>query len=193
MVSRKKSDDSGFPYLPYGQLSPCKHASDWRLDPLVFEVFQSFWPSIVDLFSASWYKQLDYFVSWKHQPDALALDKLSLNWRWMRGSSFPLFCLIARCLSKIRRDKATVKLTDGHYSGLSNLCELASIEWASLRFRDEDLLFTFSRPKKSQTSGPLASCQVKPFVNDRQICPVSCMSEYLKQATAIRDAKQLNF
>ena len=85
-------------------------ASDWRLDPLVFKKLQSVWEAKVDLFAANWNKQLDCFVSWKHQPDSLAIDALSLNWRWMRGYLFPPFCLIARCLSKILRDEADVTL-----------------------------------------------------------------------------------
>lgn len=85
-------------------------SSDWKLDIGVFAKLQAIWPSSVDLFAASWNKQLDCFVSWRNQPDCLALDALSLNWRRMRGYLFPPFCLVSRCLAKIRRDKALVTL-----------------------------------------------------------------------------------
>ena len=85
-------------------------SSDWMLDPEIFAKIQRIWPAKVDLFASIWNKQLDLFVSWKPQPDNLAVDALSLNWRWIRGYLFPPFCLISRCLTKIRRDNAVVTL-----------------------------------------------------------------------------------
>ena len=85
-------------------------SSDWKLDPVVFSRLRQIWPASVDLFASIWNRQLDCFVSWKHQPNCLALDAFSLNWRDIRGYLFPPFNLISRCLSKIRRDGALVTL-----------------------------------------------------------------------------------
>ena len=85
-------------------------SSDWRLDPAMFARIQEIWPVNVDLFASSWNKQLECFVSWKHQPESLAIDAFSLNWGQFTGYLFPPFCLIARCLSKVRMDQAEVTL-----------------------------------------------------------------------------------
>ena len=76
----------------------------------MFARIQEIWPVNVDLFASSWNKQLKCFVSWKHQPENLAIDAFSLNWVQFTGYLFPPFCLIARCLSKVRMDQAEVTL-----------------------------------------------------------------------------------
>ena len=85
-------------------------SSDWKLNPLAFARIHKLWPVTIDLFASSWNRQLDCFVSWRHQPDSQAVDAFSLNWKSMKGYLFPPFCLIPRCLSKIRWDEATVTL-----------------------------------------------------------------------------------
>ena len=85
-------------------------SSDWKLDPKVFADIQERWPSNVDLFASAWNRQLDCFVSWKHQPDCAAVDAFSRDWSRLRGYLFPPFSLLSRCLSKIRMDEAEVTL-----------------------------------------------------------------------------------
>ena len=50
------------------------------------------------------------FVSWMIQPDAFALYAFSLNWSKFNGYTFPPFALIARCLAKVRKEKAELVL-----------------------------------------------------------------------------------
>ena len=83
-------------------------SSDWRLN--VFAKLQEIWPANVDLFASSWNRQLENFVSWKHQPESMAIDAFSLNWGQLTGYLFPPFCLKACCLSKIRSDEVEVTL-----------------------------------------------------------------------------------
>ncbi len=85
-------------------------SSDWRLSPGLFSKIQRLWHSEIDLFANKWNAQLPVFVSWKPQPGATALDAFALNWKDRLGYAFPLFSLIPRCLSKIRREKATIVL-----------------------------------------------------------------------------------
>ncbi|XP_059352815.1 uncharacterized protein LOC132088282 [Daphnia carinata] len=83
-------------------------ASDWRLCPTVFSCINNVWPTDVDLFAAPWNAQLASFVSWRPQPEAMATNAFALNWGGLSGYVFPPFCLIFKCLEKIRREQATV-------------------------------------------------------------------------------------
>ena len=85
-------------------------ASDWKLNPDLFRRLQSLWSPQVDLFASRWNRQLDQFVSWHHQPEAMAVDAFSLNWGLFLGYAFPPFGLIQRCLNKIRKDRAEMIL-----------------------------------------------------------------------------------
>ena len=85
-------------------------SSDWRLNPSIFSLLRARWSLRVDLFASSWNKQLDQFVSWGRQPDALAVDAFSLDWTGIGGYAFPPFCLIQRCLMKSLRDQAELTL-----------------------------------------------------------------------------------
>ena len=82
--------------------------SDWRLNPEAFRSLMEVWPMRVDLFSNPWNAQLDTFVSWNAQPGAWATNAFSLNWRSMKGYAFPPFSVIRDCLSKIRRERASI-------------------------------------------------------------------------------------
>ena len=81
-------------------------ASDWMLNKSTFQELIAIWPMDIDLFAAKWNAQLPRFVSWLMQPDAFALNAFSLKWSKLLGYAFPPFTLIARCLAKIRREKA---------------------------------------------------------------------------------------
>ena len=83
---------------------------DWKLDPRAFRSVQSVWNSQVDMFASSWNAQLPIFVSRFPQPGAWKTDALSVCWKDLAGFCFPPFSLIPFCLSKIRREKATIVL-----------------------------------------------------------------------------------
>lgn len=83
-------------------------AEDGLLNRQVCKSLFSIWECDVDLFSSSWNAQLKSFVSWRPQPNAMAVNAFSLNWSGFRGYLFPPFSLISRCVDKIRRDKANV-------------------------------------------------------------------------------------
>lgn len=79
---------------------------DWKLCPRIFEIIVDLWSPTVDLFAASWNKQLIQFVSWRPQPDNWKTDALSFRWSGIMGYAFPPFGLIHRCLNRIIRDQA---------------------------------------------------------------------------------------
>ncbi len=86
-------------------------SSDWKLSPNIFAKILACWPMDIDLFASAWNTQLPVFATWKPQPGCYALDAFSLYWGDRAGYLFPPFSLIAaRCLAKIRREKALVVL-----------------------------------------------------------------------------------
>lgn len=84
--------------------------SDWRLARDVFEIIATRWRVETDLCSLDWNAQLNRFVSLKPQPGACAADALSFSWVGPWGYQFPPFGLIMECLTKIKRERSSVKL-----------------------------------------------------------------------------------
>lgn len=81
--------------------------SDWQLDQTVFALVNKRWtPCSIDLFASRTNRQLEKFVSWKADPDAVAVDAFLMNWDREMCYIFPPFCLISRCLAKIRAERA---------------------------------------------------------------------------------------
>jgi hypothetical protein len=81
-------------------------ASDWMLDSQIFASLNEIWPMEVDLFGSFWNAQLPRFVSWRPQPEAMAVNAFSVNWSDFLGYLFPPFSMIPKCLEKIRREES---------------------------------------------------------------------------------------
>ena len=82
---------------------------DWMLNPLVFQrIQQQMGPLQTDLFASRLTKQLPSFFSWRLDPEATATDAFNQNWAQTRGFANPPRCLIARCLSQIKRQMARI-------------------------------------------------------------------------------------
>jgi len=80
---------------------------EWQLDRQVFiAICERFGTPEVDLFASRLNAQLPRFVSWKPDPDAEAIDALTLYWGDLYFYAFPPFCLIGQCLQKIVSDRA---------------------------------------------------------------------------------------
>ena len=81
---------------------------EWKLDVNVFRALCTvFGVPDIDLFASRLNKQIDLFCSWKPDPEATFFDAFSFSWAQFRLSYlFPPFSLIARCLQKIRADRA---------------------------------------------------------------------------------------
>ena len=60
----------------------------------------------IDLFASRLDNQVQNYVSWLPDPEARAVDAFTLNWTGLRFYAFPPFCLITKCLQKIRNDDA---------------------------------------------------------------------------------------
>lgn len=82
--------------------------TEWMLDRNVFDsVVHRFGLPDIDMFASRLNKQLDRYVSWYPDPDAENVDAFTIDWSRFNFYAFPPFCLIAKCLQKIRNDEAT--------------------------------------------------------------------------------------
>ena len=84
---------------------------DWMLNPHVFQKIQeSMGPLEVDLFASRLTRQLPHFYSWRADPEAAATDAFMQDWSHLRGFANPPWCLISRCLSKVKAEGARIVL-----------------------------------------------------------------------------------
>ena len=67
-------------------------------------------PLEIDLFASYLTKQLPRFYSWRLNPEAEATDAFMQNWVAVRGFANPLWCLIHRCLTKLKKQTARMVL-----------------------------------------------------------------------------------
>lgn len=82
--------------------------TEWELSERVFDVIVNKWgPFEIDLFASKVNAKHEIFVSWKKEPDAYAVDALTLDWNQFFFYAFPPFALISKILSKLIIDKAS--------------------------------------------------------------------------------------
>lgn len=103
-------------------------SSNWQLRREFFGVINNRWgPLRIDLFADRLNTQLEKYASWKPDPGATQVDSFLMNWQNLEGYAFPPFCLIGRCLGKIRKEECTVgciscplkiKIYSDHYAFL---------------------------------------------------------------------------
>ena len=86
-----------------------KDRCDWMLNPQVFsQIQQAMGPLQIDLFASRLTKQLPIFYSWRPDPEAQGTDAFNQDWSQRRGFANPPWCLIARCLSQVKKQVARV-------------------------------------------------------------------------------------
>jgi hypothetical protein len=56
-----------------------RESSDWKLKTSVFSKLSELWAPEVDLFASHWNRQVARFMSWKPQPESVALDAFTQN------------------------------------------------------------------------------------------------------------------
>ena len=84
---------------------------DWMLNPQVFQKIQeNMGPLEIDLFASRLTKQLSHFYSWRADPETAATDAFMQDWSHLRGFANPPWCLISRCLSKVKAEEARMVL-----------------------------------------------------------------------------------
>jgi len=80
---------------------------DWMLNPNIFNRIQSqMGPCKIDLFASCLTRQLPRYYSWRPDLEAEGTDAISQDWSTTRGYANPLWCLIPRCLSQMKQQRA---------------------------------------------------------------------------------------
>ena len=86
-------------------------ATEWRLNPRVFQLLQSLVPLSIDLFATRLNNQLPVFVCPFPDPEAVDTDALSIQWTFQNVMyAFPPPVLLPAVLSKIRLDQVPLVL-----------------------------------------------------------------------------------
>lgn len=81
--------------------------TEWELSDEAFQTLvQHYGQPNIDLFASRTNAKCDHYVSWKPDPDAVAVDAFTLNWSLTYFYMFPPFSLILKCLRKVIDDKA---------------------------------------------------------------------------------------
>ena len=81
-------------------------ATEWKLNLVLFHnIVTKFGKPDIDLFATRINKQLDRYVSWHPELEAMAINAFSLTWNNNYFHMFPPFSLVGRVLAKIHRDK----------------------------------------------------------------------------------------
>ena len=79
-----------------------RHEIKWQLDERVFQsIMRKLDGCDVDLFASRVNAQLKSYVSWRPDPDAMAVDAFTLDWSKCRAFCFPSFSLISRVLQTL--------------------------------------------------------------------------------------------
>lgn len=89
-----------------------RDASDWMLDRIIFKTIENtLGPVTLDLFASRTNAQKSQYVSWKPDPDAIQYDAFSMRWDSNHKMyAFPPFCLISRCLAKVKKEKGDLTI-----------------------------------------------------------------------------------
>jgi hypothetical protein len=85
-----------------------KDQNDWKIDSTVIK------PLIkgckIDLFASRLTRQLDKYVSWRPDPEAIHIDAFTMDWTHLIAYAFPPFNMIPAVLHKTKAEKATLVL-----------------------------------------------------------------------------------
>ena len=84
-------------------------SSNWKLNKSILQEITRIMGQVeIDLFADRTNAQVPKFISWKPDPESWATDAFTVSWSGVAANAFPPFCLIGRCLAKIRQDQASV-------------------------------------------------------------------------------------
>lgn len=82
--------------------------TEWELSHKAFQIItRQFGCPELDLFASRSNAKCDAYVSWKPDPDAIAVDAFTIDWQPKLFYAFPPFSLILKCLRKVIDDEAS--------------------------------------------------------------------------------------
>jgi len=81
-------------------------ATEWMLNTNVFnEITLAFGHPSIDLFASRCNKQIERYVAWKPEPEAVAIDAFSFSWTDEFSFIFPPFSVLGQTVAKIQRER----------------------------------------------------------------------------------------
>lgn len=117
--------------------------TEWKLNRQAFDrIVSHFGVPEIDLFASRLNAQVEKYVTWHPDPGAFAVDAFTLDWKPFAFYAFPPFCMIPKCLQKIREDKARGLLLVPNWPTQAWFPQLVSMMEGEPLFiqRQEDLL-----------------------------------------------------
>lgn len=91
------------------QESRAPHDTEFEFGPGYFVIItNTFGSPSIDFFADRNNAKCRRFISWHRDPNALAIDAFTVDWKAEIDYAFPPFCLIPQVLQKIIQDKARV-------------------------------------------------------------------------------------
>lgn len=85
-----------------------KHTIEWELSDVAFQtIITEFGEPDIDLFASRTNSKCQHFMSWRKDPDAIAVDAFTVKWSKYFFYAFPPFNLVLRVIQKIKIDKAS--------------------------------------------------------------------------------------
>ena len=86
-------------------------SAEWMLHPMLCQwIMQVMGPCRVDLFATRLNSQLPHYISWRPDPFAVATNAFQIPWLYLNAYAFPPFCLVGRCLQKIKIERSSILL-----------------------------------------------------------------------------------
>lgn len=90
--------------------------TEWELSDEIFSsITQKLGKPEIDLFASRSNTKCEQFVSWKQDPDAIAVDAFTISWQDKYFYAFPPFSLVLKCIRKIIDDRASGILIFPHW------------------------------------------------------------------------------
>lgn len=81
--------------------------TEWQLNDIVYtQITDYFGLPDIDLFASRCNAKCDVYVTWKNDPDALAVDSFTISWKNKFFYAFPPFAMITKVMHKIIKEKA---------------------------------------------------------------------------------------
>lgn len=81
--------------------------TEWSISQEAFNIIKTHLGTPdIDMFVSKVNRKCDKYVSWRRDPESIAVDAFTLKWTDLNFYAFPPFCMIPRVLHKIIHDKA---------------------------------------------------------------------------------------
>jgi len=130
-------------------------ATEWMLSTNVFNsITKNFGLPEIDLFASISNKQLNKYVAWKPDPEAIAIDAFTISWGKSFSYIFPPFSVLGKVMKKIQEDKAKCILISPEWPTQPWYATMLKLASRRIIFKPANGLLTL--PSNLESKHPLA-------------------------------------